>query len=199
MTALLAKDSREFDAALSIRDRIRKALNEYGSQTIYTTVSEIAARAGVDPIKTYHALYGMRDREIRLITEQNGDRPKIVGVQILRLEPVTKIHRRSARKAKTRANGKFDAQMLESLTHLNAYIKQRLAVEEAKEVLEKNGVDPSQVQFEPNPLGDEAIYLLSRLTDTKQELHTMQFDLEAARRDIEFMKRERNSVSRNDP
>lgn len=181
--------TKEFSQHLSYRDRIRLVLDEYGEKEVYLTTEQIASKVGLSVLTTYQAMYGLeRAGEIELLRESSGDKDKIIGVKLIKLEVPEVIHERTVDKAILSTESRFQSKMLGKLPALVTYLQQKLAVEEAREALLKGGLSTDAIQFEENPLGEEAIFLLQKLSDLTATLNEIRFAKDAAERNYEFLK-----------
>jgi len=91
------------------------------------------------------------------------------------------------------------------MPELSKYLQKRTAIEEAKQNLAKAGLDPAIIQFEPEPLGEEAIAILSmyqeilsKFEKIKKEKQMLEFDVAAYKRDIEYLKSKTKEETREE-
>jgi hypothetical protein len=178
----------EFDRSLSLRDKIRLALEEYGDRDVPYSVDEIADKVGQANAVVYQALYGMaRAGEIDFIKETVDGKQRIVGIRLNKSPSSSDIYARTAEKV-TSKEVRRQAAFMGKLVNLSEYIRQKAAIEEARELLRRSDLDPNQVLFEENPIAEEAIWLAENLQSALSELTSLRFDLEAAQRDVSFLK-----------
>lgn len=203
------------DKNLTLQDRIRLYLNEKMQETgkayIPTSVEDIALTLREKPYDVYQALYRLKTRgEITPDKESDEKRAKIIGISVHRLEPSGRTYQRAATKAKadiakqiTEVKPSLDNLEL-TMPAISEYLQQKLAILQMRKTAEDSGLNPDEViTFEPNPFAEEGLLLLKLLQEThetlsslKKDKEMMSYDLEAARRDIEYLKRERASRTR---
>lgn len=198
---------KEFDAALTLQDRLRLELNRYGEKNVPLTVGELATRIG-EPrnYNVYQALTRLkRLGEIDFQKEDN----KIIGITINKLEPSGRTYQRAAEAAKANVNIK-DIPTKDIATHgmvaLTEYANKRLAIIDMQEKARQAGLDPDEtVKFEPNPLAEEGLALMQLLSASmeenkalKAELQQTKFDLEAEKRNVDFLQQAKKNKLREE-
>lgn len=201
---------------LTLQDRIRIYLDEKASSTgtnyVPVTIADLARDLHEDRMPVYQALYRIKDnKEIEFDQDENPDnRNKIKGIVVRKLEPSNRTYRRAAERGKTTIARQVHDVSVDStaadMPNIMAYLNQRLTVEKMKTAAEASGLDAdSVIQFEPNPIAEESLLLLQRLVDvsnelkeTKDQLRQQEFDLEAANRDIEYLKRQSKETTRRE-
>lgn len=188
-----------FDRNISLRDQIRLTLEEYGDREIPYSVEDIAEKVGQANAVVYQALYGMaRTGEIELLKESEGTtRSRITGVKLNKLTPSSDILAKTAEKAASKEIKK-QVSFMSRLTNLSEYVRQKSAIEEARELLRKNDLDPNQVLFDEDPIGEEAIWLAENLQSAISELTSLRYDLEAAQRDVKYLKEKNKDNTRTE-
>jgi hypothetical protein len=187
------------DRSISLRDQIRLTLEEYGDRDIPYAVEDIAEKIGQANAVVYQALYGMaRTGEIELLKESDGTtRSRIVGIRLNKLASSSDILAKSAEKAASKEIKK-QVTFMSRLVNLSEYIRRKSAIEEARELLRKNDLDPNQVLFDEDPIGEEAIWLAENLQSAISELTSLRYDLEAAQRDVAYLKEKHKENSRTE-
>lgn len=200
--------SKQFDDTLTVQDKIRLALNEFGAKYIPITIDEFATQLHLPYNSVYQALHRLRGYgEIDFDkSEAEGDRDKIIGIKVIKLEPSNRTYRRAAsrrsgrpqtiRPALRSVNTVDTVDGIPVLPKVTEYLTQKLTIEEMKQRAKEAGLEPSVIAFEPDALGEESVTLLKLYTDllTRHnalvEEHRMQgFDLEAEKRNNEALKR----------
>jgi hypothetical protein len=200
------------DDFITLQDRIRIKLNDYGNKYVPITVSELARELKVNNYNVYQALYRLKNLgEIELEKEESeeGGRAKIIGINVIKLEPSGRTYHRAAERAKSEA-AKVDSIEISSIesqmTALQEYLNQKLAILEMEDTARKAGLNPEDtVRFEPNEFAEEGLLLLKLLGDvskqlkeTKEKLQMTEFDLEAEKRNVEFLSRQKREDTRRD-
>jgi hypothetical protein len=200
---------------LTLQDRIRVYLNEKiektGSNYIPVTISDLADELHESRMPVYQALYRIKgNNEIELDQDENPDnRNKIRGIKVLKLEPSNRTYRRAAERGKVavakQVNNLSVDDVVASMPNLLDYLNQRLTIEKMREAAKASNLDPDNVvQFEQNPLAEEGLLLLQKLTSLSKEheelkvrFRQQEFDLEAANRDIEYLKNQKQFNGRS--
>lgn len=202
---------------LTLQDRIRlyldEKISETGSNYISITISDLARELHQDRQPVYQALYRIKsNKEIELDQDDDPDnRNMIRGIIVKKLAPSNRTYRRAAERGKasvaaTQVNSLGVGNINDGMPNLSAYLKQRLTVENMKEAAEKSGLDPdSVVQFEHNPIAEEGLILLQKvvelstaLEESRAKIKKQEFDLDAANRDIEYLKRKTTETTRRE-
>ena len=183
-----------FDSGVTLQDRVRLYLGEHIQDNRYVpvTTDKIASDLRVQPYNVYQTLARLqRLNEI----EFDKDGNKIIGIKVHKLEQSGRTYQRAAERAKIAISGEdYEGRMINLLT----YSKQKLTVLRMHETAKQAGLDPQDtVKFEENPYAEEGLLLLDvikGLNDKINELKNIEYDLEAARRDNEFLKRQRGQL-----
>lgn len=176
-----------------MQDRLRKVLLEYGTKDIDCTVDILVGKTGLLYPQVYQALYRLQNLgEISIIKEdENSPRSPIIGITLMKMAPINQVQTRLDTRHAEIISEKAASKVKSQVPHVLEYIKEKIAVENAIEALSGTNLNPEEViKFTPDPLGEEALILLQELTDTKKVLSITEMDLQAARRDNEFLKRD---------
>ena len=194
------------DNALTVQDRIRLKLNEFGEKHIPVTIEQLSSDLRMPNNSVYQALHRLRSNgEIEFEkTETEGGRDKIVGINVIKLEPSNRTYKRAADRSGRAQTIRPALRLVSSVDTVDGipvlpettnYLQQKLAVEEMKNKAIEAGLDPAMITFEPNPLAEESVTLLKLYTDLRdkyQEKKTaliqMSYDLEAERRNVDYYK-----------
>jgi hypothetical protein len=205
-------ENSSLNKELTVQDRVRLKLNEFGQRTVPITIDELAASLRLPNNSVYQAINRLRIYgEVDVEKEQlSNGKEKIVGIKINKLEPSTRTYRRAVDRAHRSGPVKriipehhveLNVSSVETvngiplLTETTDYLNKKLAVEHMKQQALEAGLDASVIAFEPNPLGEEAIVLLKMYTELQEEVNNLKetnrglgFDLEAERRNAEYYK-----------
>lgn len=194
--------AKEFNNRLTLQDRVRLHLESQGQKYIPTTIKELAERIGVPGPNLYQVINLLNQRnEISLEKESlpNG-REKIVGINLIKLEPSGRTYKRAADRSGRVEHIRPKLETVKpvgipSLPKTVEYLEKKLAVEDMRSRALSANLDESVIAFEPDPLGEECILLLKLFTDLRHEYEQLKedyklqgFDLEAEKRNVEFLK-----------
>lgn len=175
-----------------LQDKIKSILLGYGQKEISVTLDDLIGKTGFNSSQIYQTLYRLQSiGEIKLLKEDDSNpRSKVVGVELLRMEPIEQISERNQQREVAKKTQ--DAlKMAVIAPNLLGYVNKRLAVERARESLKSANLDPDTVlKFEPDPLGEEAILLYDRLEKLTRENLLLQSDVEAEKRNAEHYKQQ---------
>lgn len=201
---------KALDASLTLQERVRIVLNSYHDREPRFTSEEIAKKINSDAVSVYQALWRLQKAgEIELIKQPIGTygKEKVAGAKLIRVEPTGKTYYRAAKRASTKYinNNGQHKEMASNMPELSKYLRKKTAIEEAKQNLAKAGLDPSIIQFETEPLGEEAIAILSlyqealtKLEKSEKEKQMLEFDVAACKRDIEYLKSKSKEETREE-
>lgn len=166
-----------------MQDVVRRVLLSYGKKDIYATVDEIAGKSGLLYPQANQTLYRLRNLgQLEFIKEDDNPRSPVIGFSLIKMPSSDTAHERTV--AETPVVPKIKS----TPVHLLEYMNRKLAVERARKELLAAKVDPENVLFEPDPLGEEAIQLFAELTETKQSMVMIENDLIAERRNAAYYK-----------
>lgn len=199
---------KEFDSALTLQDKIRLELNRYGQKEVPLTVAELASNIGITRnYDAYQALVRLkRAGEIDFQKDDN----KIIGIVVHKLEPSGRTYQRAAERVKTTTANRITQihteNPIEGMTALKEYLNKKLAILDMQQRAREAGLDAeTTVVFEPNPLAEEGLALLNLLSDTmdalketRQQLEMTQYDLEAEKRNVNFLQRNKRESTRRE-
>ena len=192
---------------LTLQDKIRLAFNDYGSKHVPMTVDTLAGKLGEPPYNVYQALYRLKVLgEIDWEKEESseGKRAKIVGFNIIKLEPSGRTYERAAQRSKNKLERITPEDYASHMGALSAYMRQKLAIYDMQDKAIAAGLNPeTTVSFEPNPYAEEGLLLLNLVTEMSQKLakithekNMLEYDLEAERRNVRALKGERQEATR---
>ena len=189
------------DDNLTLQDKVRYYLQSYHERDIPITISELSNQLGQPEPSVYQVINNLRkNNEIELEKEAtDGNKEKIVGIRINRLRfSGRKYVRRTDRSGpvtRIMPNVEDVETDVTSLDNVKEYLEKKLAVEDMKARAIQVGLNESVIDFTPDPMGEEAIFLLKMWSETKdsleklQEAHmTLQFDYEAEKRNVAYLK-----------
>lgn len=195
-----------FDSAMTLQDKIRLRLGEYGQKHVPLTPSDLAAELRTEPYSVYQALYRLKSLGEIEIEKDDLDK-KIVGVKIIKLEPSNRTYQRTADRAKAAISKNKEIPIKDTkMVALQNYLNQKLAVMDMQKKAEEAGLNPEDtVKFEPNPYAEEGILLLQLMTDAfkeikecKDKIKMLEFDLEAERRNVQYLKESKRENTRRE-
>lgn len=193
--------STPIEDGLTLQDKVRYHLRDYGDKNIPITIEQLSTQLGKPKPSVYQVVNILvKNQEIELEKEtlENG-REKIIGIKLLRLKPSGRTYRQRTEKSGpiTRILPQVEVADVTSLEHITDYLHQKLAIEDMRDRAKQVGLKESVISFEVNPLAEEALWALKMYADTKKELEDLQeahqmmgYDLAAAKRDIEYLKRQ---------
>lgn len=192
------------DDYLNIEDQIRLILNNEigstGKNYVATTIGDLASKLKEDRAPVYQALSRLKTKgEIEFDKEDEDNRNRIVGIKVIKLAPSGRTYIRAAERGKADVARAIESgpDLTENTGALVEYIRQKTAILRMREQAVASGLNPDDtVKFEPIPLAEEAIFILQQYNDLKvkydeliKEYRMQQFDLEAAQRDVQYLKR----------
>ena len=182
-----------------MQDRVRNVLLSYGTQDISISIDDLVGKTTLSYSQVYQTLYRLQQMgEIEIIKEDGVQRPKVTGIKLRRMENKESITERIQEQEAERKTSRDINKVSELIPATKTYINKRIAVERAKEELIKAKVDDSIINFEPEPLGEEAIYLLQELTEALKENVLLTNDLAAEKRNAEYFKAQISSRTFDD-
>lgn len=198
----------QLDNYLTLQDKIRIELNQYGNKYVPLTVSDLAAKLRINTYPVYQALYRLKSKgEIELDKkESDNGRSSIIGVNIIKLEPSGRTYHRAAERAKFEVVGTMEEDIEGQMTALQEYLNQKLAIIDMQKQAEEAGLNPEEtIRFEPNQYAEEGLLLLKLIGDitkdlkeTKSKLQMTEFDLEAERRNVEYLTNQKREETRRE-
>jgi hypothetical protein len=191
---------------LTVQDQLRLHLEEYGQKEIPVTIEQLSTRLGLPKNSVYQALHRLRQYgEISIEKDTAGDKERITGVKLIKLQPSNRTYKRAA--ARSGKIIRFNPSQIPSenrkvvdgvpvLEATTAYLNKKLAVERMREQAQTAGLDPTVIQFTPEPIAEEAIMLFKLYHELKtaydelnQNYKLQGFDLQAEKRNNEVLKR----------
>lgn len=174
-----------------MEDKIRQVLLSYGEQTVPITIDDLIGKTRLGSSQIYQTLYRLSQKgELELLKDEDSPRPKIVGVKLLRMEPIEKVSERNEEREEQKKTVQELNKMSLEVPNTIDYIEKKIAVEKAREELSRANIDPNTVlNFEVDPLGEEAIILFDKLQNTIKKNNELYNDLEAQKRNAEEYKR----------
>lgn len=185
------------DHALTLQDKVRLYLGENMRDNKYVplTTDSLAAKLGVGTYEAYQTLARL-NRRGEIVIEKDTTDNRIVGVTVHKLEPSGRTYSRAAERAKETVQRETE-DYTNRMTNLQTYLNQKLAVLRMQEQAKEAGLDPENtIVFEENPFAEEGLLLLSllketfdKLSDAKKQAEMLNYDLEAAKRDNDYLKR----------
>src|SRR4051812_35959766 len=80
-----------------LQDKIKSILLGYGQKEISVTLDDLIGKTGFNSSQIYQTLYRLQSiGEIKLLKEDDSNpRSKVVGVELLRMEPIEQISERN--------------------------------------------------------------------------------------------------------
>ena len=195
----------DFDSALTLQDRVRLKLNEYGTKYVPITIEALASELGVGRnYDVYQAL--SRLRRMGELEFEKDEHNRIIGIDVIKLEPSGRTYQRAAERAKSRIQIDSGESALQQMTALQEYLNKKLAILEMQEKAKQAGLDPEEtVKFDPNPYAEEGILLLklvgdafTEIKDLKEKKKMLEFDLEAEKRNVGYLKAKKSERDRSD-
>lgn len=186
---------RTLSNASTIQDQLQSELTaiaeERGESTIYITIDELAARISRTNMSTYQSLHRLEQKGmVEVIKEKKNNVDKIVGVKINKAADTIELVNMAVGKAKEKAEVIAKAP-LQNFPEINRYMNQKEAVAKAKQELMEAGIEEDKIliDWESNPVKDEALTIFLELIKTRKELLDTKIELLAANRKIEVYER----------
>lgn len=182
---------------LTVQDRIRLHLGEFGQKNISVTIDEIASQMQLPKTSVYQGIHRLAEKgEVTLEKElMDNTRERIIGINLVKLEPSGRTYRKAADRSgkviriKSDQLETIDVSETPVFPNLVEYMQKRLAVENMKEQALAAGLDTSVIQFTQDEMAEEALVLMKLWTDLRTKYQTLQhdhemqgFDLAAERR-----------------
>lgn len=194
--------STEFEKAHTLQDRVRIWLGEHHNRYVPTTTEDMASALKIKPYEAYQTL--ARLKRLGEIEIEKGDKNNIVGIKINKLQPSGRTYERIAERAKKEQPSSEPGTGVEKMAALRAYLEKKRAILDMQQRAREAGLDPENtILFEEDPIAEEGLVLLNmvvdlstKLKETQEELRMTGYDLEAARRDIDFMKSTKREETR---
>lgn len=209
---MISRDT--LDSNLTLQDKIRLILNDNINETntryVPVTVGDLATALGTSVYNAYQTLYRLQKLgEIELDKDMSSGKAKIIGITVNKLEPTGRTYERAAERAKANIkmiDSVYTEDISAGMPSLSNYLNQKLAVVAMQTQAREAGLNPEEtIKFEPNPYAEEGLTLLkilgevnTQLAETKIALEAKTYDYEAAKRDVEFLKRGRKEETRRE-
>jgi hypothetical protein len=174
-----------------MQDKLRAALLAYGYKEIYLSIDDLIGKTGLTYSQIYQTLYRLQKMgELDILREQDENgRYKVSGVKLNKSEPSEVITERIQDREITKQTSRDLNKVAISVPHTLEYINRKLAVERAREEVVKAHIDPDDViTFTPDPMGEEAVFLFSKLQEAIEINRSLNFDLEAEKRNVAYLK-----------
>lgn len=180
---------------LTNTDKVRDYLQTKSNGVNYISIGDLSdfiVPSGMDRGSFMSAFYNLRERgEVDTdIAKSEGGRKTVKGIKLLKMASVSTIIRNDAEKTKTTHKSK-PLQVIpeKKLEHTSNYLNQKRVLAEIIAKLEEAGFDPeTTINFTPNPIGEETIYVLDLLeraqtaiNDLTKERDTLSIELVAER------------------
>lgn len=185
-----------------LQDQLRSTLLAYKQREISLSIDDLINKTGLNYSQIYQTLYRLqRLGELEIL--RDGDavsgRARVSGIRLTRMEPPSEIEQRIEERAVERQVEKDFTAVSVAIPNVLEYMNQKLAIEKARAEILKANIDPDDViTFEPNLLGEEAIYLLSKVQEMLETNRTLVNDLEAEKRNVRFYKERAGAVTFDD-
>ena len=192
------------ERGMTIKERVMRALQSYGTQEVYASLSDIAAKTGrvgapsLEPKQVYIAVWGLaQEGKLDIMTEgiKNTQRKQFSGVKLRKAENVEKPIEKSAEKVRNGKAEKAAERVQERFPLIFTYTQQKVAVQRAKEILESVHLPSDQIQFEDDPLAEEAVAILHDYVETLREKIELETQLAAANSELRFFKEQRQPIA----
>lgn len=187
MTTIIERSTSRGD----MQDKLRAALLAYGYKEIYLSIDDLIGKTGLTYSQIYQTLYRLQKMgELDILREQDENgRYKVSGVKLNKSEPSEVITERIQDREITKQTSRDLNKVAISVPHTLEYINRKLAVERAREEVVKAHIDPDDViTFTPDPMGEEAVFLFSKLQEAIEINRSLNFDLEAEKRNVAYLK-----------
>lgn len=191
----------DVERRLSNKERVIRALQEWGTNEIYASLSDIAAKTGrvgvpsLDEKQVYFAIYALAkdDNFLEILTENIRDtqRKQFAGVKLLRAERPEKATERAAERVRVHKSEVTAGKVRDRFPAILAYASKKLAIEKARQTLVDAGLSPDAVTFSPDSLGEEGIAILGEFIDLLAAKIECETQLAAANSNLRFLKGQR--------
>lgn len=184
-----------------MQDKVRAALLAYGQKEINITIDDLIGKTGLTYPQIYQTLYRLQQMgELEILRDQepNG-RYKVSGVKLHKSESPDTIKERVTEREVAAKSNKDLSKVAINVPHTLEYIRQKIAIEKARDELSRAGIDPTDViNFDVSFLGEEAVILLSKVQELIEENRKLSNDLEAERRNVKHLKAQVSPVMFDD-
>jgi hypothetical protein len=174
-----------------MQDKLRTALLSYGEREVNLSIDDLIGKTGLSYSQIYQALYRLqRLGELEILREQepNG-KARVAGVRLARMETPDTITQRTVERSIARQTTKDFTNVSLNVPNIIEYMNQKLAIERARAEIVKANINPDDViSFAPNPLGEEGLFLLSKLQEVVEQARMLSNDLEAEKRNAQYYK-----------
>lgn len=180
-----------------MQDKVRTALLSYGSREINASIDDLIGKTGLTYPQIYQTLYRLQQTgELEILREQESNgRFKVSGIKLNKSESSEIIQERISAREVTTATNKDLGKVAINVPNTLEYIRQKIAIEKARDELSKAGIDPTDViNFETNLLGEEAVILLSKVQELIEANRMLTNDLEAEKRNVRHLQAQRVEV-----
>jgi hypothetical protein len=175
-----------------LQDQLRSTLLAYKQREINLTIDDLINKTGLNYSQVYQTLYRLqRMGELEILRDEDAatGRARVAGVRLTRMEPPSEVEQRIEERATERQVEKDLSAVSVAIPNVLEYMNQKLAIEKARAEILKANIDPNDViNFEPNMLGEEAIYLLSKVQEVLETNRNLVNDLEAEKRNARYYK-----------
>lgn len=180
-----------------MQDRVRTALLSYGSKEINASIDDLIGKTGLTYPQIYQTLYRLQQTgELEILREQESNgRFKVSGIKLNKSESSEIIQDRINAREDVATTNKDLGKVAINVPNTLEYIRQKIAIEKARDELSKAGIDPTDViNFETNLLGEEAVILLSKVQELIEANRMLTNDLEAEKRNVRHLQAQRVEV-----
>jgi hypothetical protein len=175
-----------------LQDHLRATLLEYKQREINLSIDDLINKTGLNYSQIYQTLYRLqRLGELEILRDEDAvtGRARVSGVRLTRMETPPQIEQRIEERAVNHQVNKDLTAVSVAIPNVLEYMNQKLAIEKARAEILKANIDPDDViNFETNPLGEEAIFLLSKVQEALESNRTLTNDLEAEKRNSRYYK-----------
>ncbi len=164
------------------KDIVRNYLLTRGEVEVATTVDQIVGGTKLNASQIYNILHSMeKNNEISVVREQlpSGYR-KISDIRLIKMERKEVIEDRVKEAAGKKISQMELKKASSNLKATMEYAEQKLAIEEAKQVLLKHNMSSTYIFFEENPLGEDALWLLAKCESLIENNYQLKSELKAA-------------------